>query len=107
MNILHIEEMIEAEKTLLLEHPHEKYRLNLPDGEEVSRLHTFCPKFLTATTPEAQQEVDKMLTHTKHLRSMKQGDPNSTLRMFACTVLAVIYPPATTFKQTTTNNLLL
>jgi hypothetical protein len=57
MNILHIEEMAETETALLLEHSHEKYRINLPDAEDVALIDSYSSHFLTTTNPAVQQIV--------------------------------------------------
>lgn len=80
----------------------QEYRLNLPDAHEIAQLAAHHPKLLSAGSSTAQQEVDKMLTHTKNLRSLQQTDPNANLKVFACAILTLIYP-----QNSTTNSLLL
>jgi hypothetical protein len=48
-----------------------------------------------------------MLTHTQNLRSLKQQDPNASLKIFSCAMLAIIYPPTTGPRIAPVNNLLL
>lgn len=105
MNILHIEQMIEVEKQLLALVPLDTYRLHLPlPNQPTIPLIGTC---LAPPSPAVQQQIERLLTHTQNLKAVRQTDPNSVLRAFGHTVLAIIYPPASGPRSGPTNNLLL